>query len=169
MCNILIAIQQNKVLQGIYELEKKIKKTIPLPQKILFAATGTLERTLSLLIGSETEVMILEQKDFFDTIFRSVNIVQKQNGKVLVNAKSKIYPYFLPNNVVKKVREKKESIGDIIESESMETFRSIRALGYNCSEKNFTKIYHIIHQKNIAFNIQEVFVTELHQHINGSR
>jgi chorismate-pyruvate lyase len=168
MCNVLIAIQQNKVLQGIYELEKKIKKTIPLPQKILFAATGTLERTLSLLIDSETEVMILEQKDFFDIIFRSVNIVQKQNGKVLVNAKSKIYPYFLPNNVVKKVREKKESIGDIIESESMETFRNIRALGYNCSAKNFTKIYHIIHQKNIAFNIQEVFVTELHQHINGS-
>jgi chorismate-pyruvate lyase len=87
---------------------------------------------------------------------------------VLVNAKSKIYPHFLPQNVVEKIREKKKSIGDIIESESMETSRSIHTLGYNCSEKNFTKIYDIIHKQNIAFNIQETFVTELHQHLNGS-
>jgi chorismate-pyruvate lyase len=160
MCRIVIILEQNKILQGILELEKKIGRMIPLPQKILFATPGTLEKILSILVNSETEVEILKQDDFFDVIYRSVNIVQKQNGKVLVNAKSKIFPHCLPHNAVKKIRDKKESIGEIIDSESIETFRRIHALGYNFSPKNFTKTYHIMHKQNIAFEIQEVFVTE---------
>jgi chorismate-pyruvate lyase len=160
MCNIFIELEHNKVQQGICNLEKKINKTIPLPQKILLSVTGTLENTISILIGSETEVKILEQDDFIDVIYRSVNIVQKQDGKVLVNAKSKIYPHYLPHNVVKKIRDQKESIGSIIESEKLETFRRIHALGYNHLEKNFTKNYHIIHRQNIVFKIQEIFITE---------
>jgi chorismate-pyruvate lyase len=160
MCNIFVKLEHNKVQQGICDLEKRINRIIPLPQKILFSVQGTLEKTLSILIGSETEVKILEQDDFIDVIYRSVNIVQKQDGRVLVNAKSKIYPHYLPKNVVKRIRDRKESIGSIIESEHLETFRRIHALGYNHSEKNFTKIYHIIHRQSIVFEIQEIFITE---------
>jgi chorismate-pyruvate lyase len=160
MRGIVIMLEQNKVMQGILELEKKIGRMIPLPQKILFATPGTLEKILSILVNSETEVKILKQDDFFDVIYRSVNIVQKQNSKVLVNAESKIFPHYLPDNAIKKIRDKKESIGDIIDSESMETFRRIHALGYNFSPKSFTKTYHIIHKQNIAFEIREVFMTE---------
>jgi hypothetical protein len=72
-------VLDGNVLDGIYELQKKMKTKIPLPQKVLFAATGTLEKTLSLFTGSETEVRVLEQRDLVDVIFRSASIVLKKN------------------------------------------------------------------------------------------
>jgi len=78
MNQISVVIQTRNTLDGIHELQKKMKMKIPLLQKVLFVGTGALEKTLSLLIDSETEVRILKQRDLVNVIFRSASIVQKK-------------------------------------------------------------------------------------------
>lgn len=81
MNQISVVVERRNILDGIYELQKKMKMKIPLLQKVLFAGTGALEKTLSLLIDSETEVRILKQRDVVNVIFRSASIVLKKIAK----------------------------------------------------------------------------------------
>ena len=166
MNQISVVVERRNILDGIYELQKKIKMKIPLLQKVLFAGTGTLEKTLSLLTGSETEVRILKQRDLVNVILRSASIVLKKNSEVLVNARSKIYPPFLPYRIVRRIRNKQESIGDILHSERLETFRSIHTLGYDPHNRSFFKIYYIIFKGNIAFRIKEIFLASLKERVS---
>ena len=166
MGHISITAERRNILDGIYELEKKMKTTIPLPQKLLFAATGNLEKTISLLTGSETAVRILEQIDLHDVISRSISIVLKENDIKLVSARSNIYPSFLPEKIVKRIREKHESIGDILDSERLEIFKSITSLGYDPGNKSYFKVYNIIFNSNIAISIEEYFEASLYGRIN---
>jgi chorismate-pyruvate lyase len=165
MSRVSIVIQGKDIQRGILELEKKIQSRVSLLQKILFAATGTLEKTVSLLTDSETEVQVLEQKDLGNVINRSVLIVQKKSGYVLVTAKSSIYPDYLPNDVVRKIRKKQSSIGEILDSEKVETFKSLDTLGYDFSNRTFFRTYQIICKQNIALNIEEIFLTSLFEQI----
>lgn len=165
MSRVSIVIQGKDIQRGMLELEKKIQSRVSLLQKILFAATGTLEKTLTLLTDSETEVQVLEQKDLGNVINRSVRIVQKKSGYVLVTAKSSIYPNYLPYDVVRKIRKKQSSIGEILDSERVETFKSLHTLGYDSSNRTFFRTYHIICKQNIALNIEEIFLTSLFEQI----
>jgi chorismate-pyruvate lyase len=165
MSRVSIVIQGKDIQRGILELEKKIQSRVSLLQKILFAATGTLEKTVSLLTDSETEVQVLEQKDLGNVINRSVLIVQKKSGYVLVTAKSSIYPDYLPYDVVRKIRKKQSSIGEILDSEKVETFKSLDILGYDFSNRTFFRTYQIICKQNIALNIEEIFLTSLFEQI----
>src|SRR4030095_2919011 len=146
--------------------EKKLKTTIPLPQKLLFAATGNLEKTISLLTGSETAVRILEQKDLPGVISRSICIVLKENDMKLVKARSNIYPSNLPEKIVRRIRKKHESIGDILDSEGLEIFKSVTNLGYDPINKCYFKVYNIIFKSNIAISIEEYFEASLNEQIN---
>jgi len=161
MSRVSIVIQGNDIQRGMLDLEKKIESRISLPQKILFAATGTLEKTLSLLTDSETEVQVLEQKDLGNIINRSVRIVQRKSGHVLVIAKSRIYPNYLPYEVVQKIRKKQSSIGEILDSEKVETCKSLQTIGYDSSDRTFFRTYQLICKQNIAFNIEENFLKSL--------
>jgi chorismate-pyruvate lyase len=165
MSRVSIVIQGKDIQRGILELEKKIQSRVSLLQKILFAATGTLEKTVSLLTDSETEVQVLEQKDLGNVINRSVLIVQKKSGYVLVTAKSSIYPDYLPYDVVRKIKKKQSSIGEILDSEKVETFKSLDTLGYDSSNRTFFRTYQIICKQNIALNIEEIFLTSLFEQI----
>ena len=166
MGNISITVERRNIIDGIHELEKKMKTRIPLPQKLLFAATGNLEKTISLLTGSETAVRILEQVDLSYVISRSVSIVLKENDIKLVSARSSIYPSILPEKIVKRIRKKHESIGDILDSERLEIFKSVTNLGYDPSTKSYFKIYNIIFKSNIAISIEEYFEASLYEQIN---
>jgi hypothetical protein len=168
MGHISITVERRNILDGIYELEKKMKTRIPLPQKLLFATTGNLEKTISLLTGSETAVRILEQIDLPHVISRSISIVLKENDIKLVSARSNIYPSNLPEKIVMRIRKKHESIGDILESERLEIFKSITNLGFDPSNKCYFKIYNIIFKSNIAISIEEFFEVSLNQRINFS-
>jgi hypothetical protein len=166
MSHLSIKVERRNILDGIYELEKKLKTRIPLPQKLLFAATGNLEKTISLLTGAETAVRILEQIDLPDVISRSICIVLKENNIKLVNARSNIYPSNLPEKIVKRIRKKHESIGDILDSEGLEIFKSITNLGYDPINKCYFKVYDIIFKSNIAISIEEYFEASLNEQIN---
>jgi hypothetical protein len=166
MSYLSIKVERRNILDGIYELEKKLKTRIPLPQKLLFAATGNLEKTISLLTGSETAVRILEQIDLPDVISRSICIVLKENDIKLVNARSIIYPSNLPEKIVKRIRKKHESIGDILDSEGLEIFKNVTNLGYDHINKCYFKVYNIIFKSNIAISIEEYFEASLNEQIN---
>lgn len=166
MGHISVSIERRNVLDGINELEKKMKTSIPLPQKLLFAATGNLEKTISLLTGSETAVRILEQIDLPDVISRSICIVLKENDIKLVSARSNIYHSNLPKKIVERIRKKHESIGDILDSEGLEIFKSITNLGYDPNNRCYFKIYNIIFKSNIAISIEEYFEASLNEQIN---
>jgi chorismate-pyruvate lyase len=166
MGHISISVERRNILDGINKLEKKMKTRIPLPQKLLFAATGNLEKTISLLTGSETAVRILEQIDLPDVISRSVCIVLKKNDIKLVSARSNIYPSNLPEKIVKRIRKKHESIGDILDSEGLEIFKSITNLGYDPSNKCYVKTYNIIFKSTTAISIEEYFEASLYEQIN---
>jgi chorismate-pyruvate lyase len=166
MSHLSVKVERRNILDGIYELEKKLKTRIPLPQKLLFAATGNLEKTISLLTGSETAVRILEQIDLPDVISRSICIVLKENDIKLVNARSNIYPSNLPEKIVKRIRKRHESIGDILDSEGLEIFKSITNLGYDPINKCYFKVYNIIFKSNIAISIEEYFEASLNEQIN---
>lgn len=166
MSYLSIKVERRNILDGIYELEKKLKTRIPLPQKLLFAATGNLEKTISLLTGSETAVRILEQIDLPDVISRSICIVLKENDIKLVNARSNIYPSNLPEKIVKRIRKKHESIGDILDSEGLEIFKNVTNLGYDPINKCYFKVYNIIFKSNIAISIEEYFEASLSEQIN---
>jgi chorismate-pyruvate lyase len=166
MNHLSIKVERRNILDGIYELEKKLKTRIPLPQKLLFATTGNLEKTISLLTGSETAVRILEQIDLPDVISRSICIVLKENDIKLVNARSSIYPSNLPEKIVKRIRKKHESIGDILDSEGLEIFKSVTNLGYDPINKCYFKVYNIIFKSNIAISIEEYFEASLNEQIN---
>jgi chorismate-pyruvate lyase len=169
MSHLSIKVERRNILDGIYELEKKLKTRIPLPQKLLFAATGNLEKTVALLTGSETAVRILEQIDLSDVISRSICIVLKENDIKLVNARSNIYPSNLPQKIVKRIRKKHESIGDILDSEGLEVFKSITNLGYDPINKCYFKGYNIIFKSNTAISIEEYFEASLNEQINLGR
>jgi chorismate-pyruvate lyase len=165
MSRVSVVIQGNDIQRGMLELEKKIESRVSLLQKILFAATGTLEKTLSLLTDSETEVQVLYQNDLGNVINRSVRIIQKKSGRVLVTAKSSIYLNYLPYDAVQKLRKKQSSIGEILNSEKVETFKSLQTIGYDSSHRTFFRTYQIMCKQNIAFNIEEIFLTSLLEQI----
>jgi chorismate-pyruvate lyase len=165
MSRVSIVIQGKDLQRCMLELEKKIESRVSLLQKILFAAMGTLEKTLSLLTDSETEVQVLEQNDLGNVINRSVRIVQKKSGYVLVTAKSSIFPKYLPYHVIRKIRKKQSSIGEILDSEKVETFKSLHTLGYDSSNRTFFRTYQIICKQNIALNIEEIFLPQLFEQI----
>ena len=84
---------------------------------------------------------------------------------MLVTAKSSIYHNYLPYNVVQKLRKKQSSIGEILDSGKVETFKSLQTIGYDSSHGTFFRTYQIICKQNIAFNIEEIFLTSLLEQI----
>ena len=110
-------------------------------------------------------MQVLEQKYFGNVINITVRIVQKKSGCELVTAKSSIYPNYLPYEVVRKIRKKQSSIGEILNSEKVETCKSLQTIGYDSSHRTFFRTYQIICKQNIAFNIEEIFLTPLLEQI----
>jgi chorismate-pyruvate lyase len=145
------------ILESISELEYKAGIVLPLYAKLLISETGAIEQLLSILINSKTEVKILGQKESSEVIKRHVYIINKETGKKLVYARSNIFPLCLPKKIIKKIREQKEGIGNIIVMSKLETFRHILKIGYDSKTKSVFRVYQIIHDHRVAFEIKEIF------------
>ena len=145
------------MLEKIAELEYKANITLPLYTKILISETGTIEQILSILSNSKTEVKILKQKETPELIKRQICIINKNTGEILANARSYIFPIYLPKKIMEKIKEKNEGIGNIIVNSKLETFRHILKIGYDSKTKSVFRIYQIIHKRQVAFKIKEIF------------
>lgn len=145
------------MLEKIAELECKADIALPLYTKILISETGTIEQILSILSNSKTEVKILKQKETPELIKRQICIINKITGERLAYAQSCIFPICLPKKVMEKIKEKNEGIGNIIVNSKLETFRDILKIGYDSNTKSVFRIYQIIHKRQVAFKIKEIF------------
>jgi chorismate-pyruvate lyase len=145
------------MLRRISELERRLNIKLPLFEKILLVETGTVEQVLSILTNSETEVKILKQKESYELIQREIHIINKKTGEKLVYAKSNIIPSNLPDEIIMQIKRKYHGIGTIIISSGLETFRKILKIGYNSETRSVFRIYQIIYQGKVAFEIKEVF------------
>ena len=145
------------MLEKIAELECKAGITLPLYAKILISETGTIEQILSILTNSKTEVKILKQKETPELIKREIYIINKNTGERLAYAKSNIFPVYLPQKIIKKIKDRTEGIGNIIVNSRLETFRHIIKIGYNSKTESAFRIYQIIHKRRVAFEIKEIF------------
>ena len=145
------------MLEKIAELEYKADITLPLYTKILISETGTIEQILSILSNSKTEVKILKQKETPELIKRQICIINKNTGEILAYARSYIFPIYLPKKIMEKIKEKNAGIGNIIVNSKLETFRDILKIGYDSNTKSVFRIYQIIHKRQVAFKIKEIF------------
>ena len=145
------------MLEKIAELECKADIALPLYTKILISETGTTEQILSILSNSKIEVKILKQKETPELIKRQICIINKKTGEKLAYARSCIFPTYLPKKIIEKVKQKNEGIGNIIVNSKLETFRQILKIGYDSKTKSVFRIYQIIHKRQVAFKIKEIF------------
>ena len=145
------------MLEKIAELECKADITLPLYAKILISETGTIEQILSILTNSKTEIKILKQKETPELIKREIYIINKNTGERLAYAKSNIFPVYLPQKIIKKIKDRTEGIGNIIVNSRLETFRHIIKIGYDSKTQSAFRIYQIIHKRRVAFEIKEIF------------
>ncbi len=145
------------MLEKIAELERKANITLSLYAKILISETGTIEPILSIMTNSKTEVKVLKQKETPELIKREICIINKTTGKRLAYARSNIFPIYLPQKIIKKIKDRNEGLGKIIVDSKLETFRRILEIGYDSRTKSVFRIYQIIHKRRVAFEINENF------------
>jgi chorismate-pyruvate lyase len=146
------------MLRKIGELERRSGITLETPQKILLAETGTVEQLLSILVGSDIKVRIVEQKEQRGVITRK-SIIAAESGRVLLEANSRIITRSLPPAIVKQIRSQRKGIGSIIQNTGLETSRRITDIGYDPKSMHIFRRYKIMHKKKTAIEIKEVFLS----------
>jgi chorismate-pyruvate lyase len=145
------------MLSKIGELERRSGIILETPQKILLAETGTVEQLLSILVGSDIKVRIVEQKEKKGVIARK-SLITTESGRVLLEANSRIMTRSLPPAVVKQIRDQRKGIGSIIKDTGLETSRRITDIGYDPKKMHLFRRYKIIHKKKTVIEIKEAFV-----------
>ncbi len=146
------------MLRKIEELERRSNITLETPQKILLAETGTVEQLLSILVGSDIKVRIVDQKERRGVITRR-SVITTESGRALLEANSRIVTRSLPLTIVKQIRSQRKGIGSIIQITGLETSRKITDIGYDPKSMHLFRRYKIIHKKKTAVEIKEVFLT----------
>lgn len=155
--SVMVRDSGTRMIQKISELEKKSHVKLSVTKKILLAETGFVEQILSVLSGVETTVKVLKQTEDRDFISRDVYIITKQDGKILLRAKSYFFLSNLPEKFVDKVRRRRSGIGNIIVDSELETFRKIIKIGYDSNSDTIFKVYQILHMGKVAIEIRESF------------
>lgn len=148
----------SNMLRKIEELERRSGITLETPQKILLAETGTVEQLLSILVGSDIKVKIVEQKERRGVITRN-SLITTVSGRVLLEANSRIITQGLPSEILKLIRSQSKGIGSIIQNTGLETSRRITDIGYDPKSMHVFRKYKILHKKKTAVEIKEVFLT----------
>ncbi len=146
------------MLRKIEELERRSGISIETPQKILLAETGTVEQLLSVLVGSDIRVRIIDQKERRGVITRK-SVLTTASGRVLLEANSKIITRGLPPAMVKQIRSQRKGIGSIIQNTGLETSRRITGIGYDPKSMHLFRRYKITHKKKTVIDIKEVFLS----------
>jgi chorismate-pyruvate lyase len=148
----------SNMLRKIEELERRSGIILETAQKILLAETGTVEQLLSILVGSDIKVRIVDQKEKRGMITRK-SLITTDSGRVLLEADSMIITRSLPPTVVKEIRSQRKGIGSIIQNTGLETSRRITDIGYDPKSMHLFRRYKIMHNKKTAIKIKEVFLS----------
>jgi chorismate-pyruvate lyase len=131
----IINVKSNStILNDILKLEKRSNIKLNSFEKILLINNGTTEQFLQILSNSLTKIVIMQQTEKNNIITRKINIITKDQGKILAVANSIIYLKNLPNEIKYEIRKGEKGIGMIILENKLETYKRITEIGYNSKE-----------------------------------
>ena len=145
------------ILNDILKLEKRSSIKLNYFEKILLMNNGTTELFVQILSNSLTKIVIIQQIEKNNIITRKINIITKDRGKILVEAKSIIYLKNLPNKIKYEIRKGEKGIGMIILENKLETYKRITEIGYNSKESYIYRKYKLFSGKHIISKVIENF------------
>ena len=154
----IINIKSNStILRDVLKLEKRSNIKLNPFEKILLINTGTTEQFLQILSNSLTKIVIKQQIEKNNIITRKINIITKDRGKILAEAKSIIYLKNLPNKIKYEIRRGEKGIGIIILENKLETYKRITEIGYNSKDYYIYRKYKLSSGKHIIGRVIENF------------
>ena len=154
----IINVKSNStILNDILKLEKRSSMKLNYFEKILLMNNGTTELFLQILSNSLTKIVIIQQIEKNNIITRKINIITKDRGKILAEAKSTIYLKNLPNKIKYEIRRGEKGIGIIILENKLETYKRITEIGYNSKESYIYRKYKLLSGKHIISKVIENF------------
>ena len=154
----IINVKSNStILNDILKLEKRSSIKLNSFEKILLMNNGTTELFLQILSNSLTKLVIIQQIEKNNIITRKINIITKDRGKILAEAKSTIYLKNLPNKIKYEIRRGEKGIGIIILENKLETYKRIIEIGYNSSDSIIYRKYVLLSKNHIVSKIVENF------------
>ena len=158
MYMIIINVKSNStILNDILKLEKRSNIKLNSFEKILLINNGTTEQFLQILSNSLTKIVIMQQTEKNNIITRKINIITKDQGKILAVANSTIYLKNLPNKIKYEIRKGEKGIGMIILENKLETYKRITEIGYNSKESFIYRKYKLLSGKHIISKVIENF------------
>lgn len=147
--------------RALAKTEAKLKRKIPLPLVIVIIQNGVLESILQLLAGSETEIIVLRQRESGSVLYRKICVKKKLDGLVIMHAESKIKTKYLPITLRDKIIGGEGGIGSLIENLRIETFKQIKNIGFDRRRMEIYRIYDIYIRRQLAITIKEYFPVDL--------
>lgn len=158
----IINVKSNStILNDILKLEKRSSIKLNSFEKILLMNNGTTELFLQILSNSLTKLVIIQQIEKNNIITRKINIITKDQGKILAEAQSIIYLKNLPNKIKDEIRKGEKGIGMIILENKLETYKRITEIGYNSKESYIYRKYKLLSGKHIISKVIENFSREI--------
>ncbi len=155
----IINVKSNStILNDILKLEKRSNIKLNSFEKILLINNGTTEQFLQILSNSLTKIVIMQQTEKNNIITRKINIITKDQGKILAVANSTIYLKNLPNKIKYEIRKGEKGIGMIILENKLETYKRITEIGYNSKESFIYRKYKLLSGKHIISRVIENFL-----------
>ena len=155
----IINVKSNSnILNDILKLEKTSSIKLNSFEKILLINNGTTEQFLQILSNSLTKIVIMQQTEKNNIITRKINIITKDQGKILAVANSIIYLKNLPNKIKYEIRKGEKGIGMIILENKLETYKRITEIGYNSKESYIYRKYKLLSGKHIISRVIENFL-----------
>ena len=155
----IINVKSNStILNDILKLEKRSNIKLNSFEKILLINNGTTEQFLQILSNSLTKIVIMQQTEKNNIITRKINIITKDQGKILAVANSIIYLKNLPNEIKYEIRKGEKGIGMIILGNKLETYKRITEIGYNSKESYIYRKYKLLSGKHIISRVIENFL-----------
>jgi chorismate-pyruvate lyase len=159
----IINVKSNSnILNDILKLEKRSNIKLNSFEKILLINNGTTEQFLQILSNSLTKIVIMQQTEKNNIITRKINIITKDQGKILAVANSIIYLKNLPNKIKYEIRKGEKGIGMIILENKLETYKRITEIGYNSKESFIYRKYKLLSGKHIISRVIENFLIRIY-------
>lgn len=146
------------ILNDILKLEKRSNIKLNSFEKILLINNGTTEQFLQILANSLTKIIIMQQIEKNNIITRKINIITKDQGKILAVANSIIYLENLPNKIKYEIRKGEKGIGMIILENKLETYKRITEIGYNSKDNYISRKYKLLSGKHTISKVIENFL-----------
>jgi chorismate-pyruvate lyase len=151
----------SKLHKALVKTEAKLGFKIPPLLLVVIIQNGVLESILHLLVRNAIKINIVSQRESGSMLYRKICVRKKPDGAIIMHAESRIETKNLPSVLLDGIFEGEKGIGCLIENLRVETFRSIKNIGYDRRRRAIYRIYDIYIKTHPAITIKEYFPIDL--------